>query len=137
MYLHNFFQTKHSAFYKVFTGAIESGRSMGGGNFGTILPTKIPKCHRGKVHVVDKIFQSCPNFSIWNPVSTLILTILLKRTTLLFKKSTITAKAVSKLKRLEQRNKLRFTLKIKDLVLHSLVRNQDSFSVAMLAIILA
>ena len=39
-----------------------------------------------------------------------------------FKKNTITAKTVPKLKCLEERKKLRFTLKMKDLVLHLLVR---------------
>ena len=46
---------------------------------------------------------------------------------------TITAKNVTQLNCLEKCKKLRFTLRMKDLVLHSLVRTWDTFSVAFLA----
>ena len=107
-----------------FTGAIESGRSMGGCTFGNISPIKVPKCHRARIHVFwCKNFQNHLNFTIWNTVSTLTLPlrILLKPWTLPIKKDLITAKAVSELKCLEERKKLRFLLQMKDPVLHSLV----------------
>ena len=47
-------------------------------------------------------------------------------------KDTISTKAVSQLKCLEERKKLRFTLQRKDLVLQFLVRLSDTFPVAML-----
>ena len=46
----------------------------------------------------------------------------------LIQKDTITAKTVSKVKCLEERKKLRFTLQMKDLVLPSLVRIWNTFS---------
>ena len=36
-------------FYKPFTRATESGRSMGGYNFRNFLPNKVPKCYAGKI----------------------------------------------------------------------------------------
>ena len=38
-------------FYKLFTTATESGRSMGGCNFRNNLPINVPKCHGGKLFV--------------------------------------------------------------------------------------
>ena len=38
-------------FYKVFTAATESGRSMGGCNFRNLLPINVPKYQGGKGHV--------------------------------------------------------------------------------------
>ena len=38
-------------FYKLFTRATESGRSMGGCSFGNILPINVPKGHGGKIYV--------------------------------------------------------------------------------------
>ena len=40
-------------FLKLLTAATESGRSTGGWVIGTILPTSVPKCHRGKICVFD------------------------------------------------------------------------------------
>ena len=53
--------------------------------------------------------------------------------TLSIKKKTITAKGISPLKRLEERKKLRFTVEMKDLVLHCLVRTSDTFLEVRLA----
>ena len=45
-------------FYKLFTGATEGGMSMGGSNFGDILPVSVPKCHGGIVFGFDlKTFE--------------------------------------------------------------------------------
>ena len=60
-------------------------------------------------------FQSHQKSITWNLVFTLPSRILLKPWTLSFKKDTSTVKTVSKLK-------LRFTLQMKDPMLHSLVR---------------
>ena len=69
--------------YKRFTGATAPVRSMGGRSFGNILPVEVPHCQRGKVHVFWYTnFQSCQNFTIWNPVFNLALQILLKPWTL-------------------------------------------------------
>ena len=70
--------------------------------------------------------------TIWNLVFTFPLRILLKPWTLSFRKDTITAITASQLKCLEECKKLRFTLQMKDLVLHSLVRIWDTFSEVML-----
>ena len=51
---------------------------------------------------------------------------------ILLNKDTITAKTVSKLKCLEEHKKLRFTLQMKNPVLHSLVGIWDTFSEVML-----
>ena len=56
----------------------------------------------------------------------------LKPKTFSFKKDTNTTKTVSKLKCLEERRKFRFTLRMNDLVLHSLVRIWDTFSEVLL-----
>ena len=42
---------KTQLFYKLFTRATESGRSMGGCNFRNILAINVLKCHGGKVYV--------------------------------------------------------------------------------------
>ena len=62
-------------------------------------------------------FQCRQKFKIWKSVCTFLIQILLKPWTLSFKKDTITAKMVSQLKCLEERNNLRFILQRDDLVL--------------------
>ena len=52
-------------FYKLFTRATESGRSIGGCNFRNILAIKVPKCHGGKIYV---FCQENSNF-LRNPLS--------------------------------------------------------------------
>ena len=92
--------------HKLFTRATESGWSMGGCNFRNILPINVPKCYGGKIYVfLTRSFQSHQNSITWNVVFTLPLRILLKRWTFWFKKDTMKAKTVSKLKCLEERKK--------------------------------
>ena len=50
MHLHNFFQTKHTAISKLFTGLTEPGNSIGACKYEKIQPINLPKCHR-KNHV--------------------------------------------------------------------------------------
>ena len=57
-------------------------------------------------------FQSHQNFITWNLVFTLPLRMLLKPRTFSFKKDTITAKTVSKIKCLQESKRLKFTLQI-------------------------
>ena len=62
MRLRNFFQTTHSALLQLLTRATECGRSVGGCNFGNILPINILKCYWGKIHVfwwkqLSKLFE--------------------------------------------------------------------------------
>ena len=105
-------------FHKLHTRATESGWSTVGCNFRNILPINVPKCYEGKIYVFwQKNFQSHQNSITWNLVFTLPLRILLKPWTFSFKKDTITAKTVSKLKCLEERKSLRFTLQMKHPVL--------------------
>ena len=85
-------------------------------NFGNILPIKVPKNYEGKVNDFFTKLQSRQMFSMWNPVFTLLVRILLKSWTLLFKQYTVTAKTVSQLKSLEERKRLILTLEKKDLV---------------------
>ena len=47
----NFSRQNPQFFYEFFTGATKYESSMGGFNFGKILPINVPKCYRGKVHV--------------------------------------------------------------------------------------
>ena len=78
-------------------------------------------------------FQSHLVSTIWNPVCTLALKILLKPWPFSFKKDTITAKTASQLNCLLRRQKLRFTLQMKCLVLHFFVWTWDIFSEKFLA----
>ena len=122
MHLRNFFQTIHWALLQTFYQSnwiwMVNGR---------LQLQKYPIHHctkmlrRANLCFLTKNFQSHQNIITWNLVLTLPLRILLKPWTLSFKKDTFTAKTVSQLKCLEERKKLRFTLQMKDLVLHSLV----------------
>ena len=94
-------------FYKLFTRATDSGRSMGGCNFRNILPFNIPKSHGGKIYVFLDKNQSRQKSTIWDLIFTLPLRILLKPWTLWFKNDAITAKTVSQFKSLEERKKKR------------------------------
>ena len=95
-------------------------------------PSLYQMLRRENLSFLTRNFQSCQSFIIWNLVFTLPLRILLKLWTLSFRKDTILAKTVSQLKCIEERKKLRFTLQMKDPVLHSLVRIWDTFSEFML-----
>ena len=125
-------------FYRNFTRATQSGRSMGCCSFGKFLPINASMYQNVTVEKFlffwwKKNIQSRPrlNSTIWKPVSTLPIRILLKLWTLSFKKDTITAKTVSQLKCLEERKNLRFTLQLKDLILHSLIQIWATFSEVM------
>ena len=109
-------------FDKIFTGAAESGRSMGCRNFGNILSNNVPKFHTEKVYVLDKNLSKWSEFYYLEPCADPSITDILKLWTLSFKKDTIAAKTVSQLKCIEELKKLRFTLEMKDMVLHFLVR---------------
>ena len=91
-------------------------------------PSRYQNVTEGKFMFFDKKFQSHQNSFNWNLVCTLPLRILLKPWTFSFEKDTITAKTLSKLECLEERKNLRFTLQMKDPVLHPLVRIWDIFS---------
>ena len=123
--------------YKFLTRATECGKSMGSCNFGNILPIKVLKCYcviEGKFKLFDENnFQSCLNFTIWNPVLTVPLGILLTPWTATIKKDTIRARVVSSWKRLEKRKEFRFTVQRKDLFSHSLVKLHLWWQLAMLA----
>ena len=95
-------------------------------------PTMYQNVTGGNLCFLTRNFQSHPNSITWNLVFTLPLRILLKPSTFSFKKDTITAKTVSKLKCLEERKRLRFTVQMKHPVLHSLVRIWDTYSELML-----
>ena len=60
-----------SSFTKFFAGATESGKSMGGCNFGNILPINVPKSHSGKIQVFSLKNSNFLDFTIRNPVSTI------------------------------------------------------------------
>ena len=96
---------------------------------GTHQGTKMSR--RENLYFLTRNFQSRQNSTTWNLVFTLPLRILLKWWALLFKKDTITAKTGSQLKCLEDCKKLRFNLRMKDLVLYSSARIWDTFSEVM------
>ena len=89
---------------------------------------------KGKFTFLKKNFQNLQSSNIRNLVFTPALRILLRPSTLSFKKDTITAKTVSQLKCLEERKKLKFTLQMEDLLLRSLVRTWDKFWKVLLEI---
>ena len=91
------------------------------------------KLHREKLCFLTTNFQGRQNSTYWNLVFTIPLRILLKPWKFSFKKDTITAKIVSQFKCLEEHKKLRFTLQMKDLVFHCLVRIVVTFLEEMLA----
>ena len=133
MHLRNFFQPIHWALLQIFYQRNWIWKGSGRLQFRkypTHQCTKVSR--RENFCFLTGTFQSRQNSFIWNLVFTLPLRILLKPWTLSFKKDTITAKTVSQLKCLEERKKLRFTLQLKDLVLHPSVRFWDTFSEVML-----
>ena len=123
---------QHSeSFSKPSFKATGSGRSMGGCNSKNILPINTPKCHAGKVYVfwqdtlkIVRILSS-GTWSLpfhygycWNHEH-------------FIQERHNHRKAVSPLKFLEKRKRLRFTLQRKDLVLHFLVPVWDTLSEVM------
>ena len=96
-------------------------------------PSMYQNVTEGKLTFFDKKPSRLSELYYLEPGFTLPLPIFLKLWTFSFKKDTITAKTVSKLKCLEEHKKLRFTLQMNDLVSHSLVRIWDEFSEVMLS----
>ena len=133
MHLHSFSRQNTQFLHEFSTGGSESERSIVVAIPETAI--NVPKCHWRKTHGFwYENFCSCVIFKFRNPVSlTVPLGIVLKPWTLSLKKEKTTAKTVSQLKCLEERKLLGFTLEMKDLVLHSLVRTWNFFSVAVLA----
>ena len=54
-------------FYKLFTTATESGRSMGGCKLRNILPINVAKCHGGKIHVFPQNLPKSSEFYYLEP----------------------------------------------------------------------
>ena len=98
----------------------------------TSYPLLYQNVTKGKLVFFDENVHSHPNSTVWTPVSSLSLLILLKPFLLSFMKDIITAKALSKLKCLKERKNVKITLQRKDLVLRFLKRTGDTFSVATL-----
>ena len=133
MHLRNFFQTIHWALWQTFYQSNwiwMVNERLQFQKYPTHQCTKM--LQRENLCFLTRNFQSQQNYFTWNLVFTLPLRILLKPWTFSFKNDTITAKTVSKLKCLEERKRLRFTLQMKHPVLHSLVRIWDIFSEVML-----
>ena len=108
-------------FYKLSTRATEPRWSIGGCHQCTKTLRRESLCF------LTRNIQSHHNSVTWNLFFALPVRILLKPWTFSFMKDTITAKTVSKLKCLKERKKLRFTLQMKDPVVHSFVRMWDTF----------
>ena len=122
-------------FYKSFTGATESGKSMRGCNFGKILPIKVQNVTEGKFMFFDKKNSKVVGILLSGTWSLPFCYGNCKRCehSLSFKKNTITVKAVSQLKCLKELKKLGFNLQLNNLVLYTLLRTWEKFSVSMLA----
>ena len=115
-------------FSKPFTGATESGSSIGVFNFGEILPSLYQNFIQGQFLFFEKKIRSHHTFIIWSPAFTLPIQTLLRLWTFPFRRNTLTVKAVSQLNCLEELKKLRLTLQMKDPILHLLVAICDPFS---------
>ena len=119
-------------FYKLLTRATESGWLMGSCNFRNILPINVPKCYGGKIYV------------FWQETFKVVRILLPGTWSLPFhygycwspehshSRKTQSQRKLYKLKCLEKRKSLRFTLQMKHPVLHSLVRIWDTYSELML-----
>ena len=119
MHLRKFFQTIHWALLQTFYQSNWIWKVNGRFQFQKYPTHQCTKISwREKLCFLTRNFQGRQNSNIWNLVFTLPLRILLKPWTISFKKDTITAKTVSELMCLEENKKLRFTLQMKDLVLH-------------------
>ena len=125
MHLCSYFQTKHWALLQTFYQSnwiwMVNGR-LQFQKYPTHQCTKMLR--RENLCSFTRNVRSHKNSITWNLVFTLPLRMLLKPSTFSFKKDTITAKIISKLKCLEERKKLIFTLQKKDPVLHSFGTDQ-------------
>ena len=115
-------------FCKLFTRATESGRSMGGCNFGNIVPINAEKI----VEIFDEKLSKSSDFYYLEPGLYPSITDIAEAMNTLIEESAIKTKTLSQLRCFEERKNLTFTLKKKDLVLHSLIRTLDKFSYKML-----
>ena len=97
-------------------------------------PSGYQSSTEGYIMFLTRNFQSRQNCIIWNLIFTLPIGISLRPWTLSFKKDPITMKTVSRLKCLEERKKLRYTVQMKYLVLHSSVRTWHTYSAVILAL---
>ena len=119
-----YFPTIHPAPLQTSTAAIESGRSLGSCILRKVLPMNVPKCHREKVYDVwFKKFSNSSEFYYLEPGLYAFITDIVEAMNTLTQEthkhseSCITVKVSRRTQK-----KTRFTLEIKDLVLHSLVR---------------
>ena len=104
MYLHNYIQTTHSDLLQLFLPEQLNQKSQWEVAVSKIsYPSLYQNVTLGKFLFFDKNLLKIQNFATWNPVSTLPLRIMLKPWTRSFKKDTITTKAESQLKCLEER----------------------------------
>ena len=55
------------SFYKLSSRGTESGRQLGGCNFGNTLPINVPKCPEGKFLFFDKKFSKFSEFYYLEP----------------------------------------------------------------------
>ena len=124
-------------FYKPFTGATEYGRSMGGCNFGKSLPINVKNCHRGKSFVFShKKLSDSSEFHYLEPDIYLLITDTVEATNTLTQERHNHIENYITVKLPWRPQKLSFTLQIKDLVLHSLVRTWGIFLAKTLAMVL-
>ena len=116
----------------IFAGTTQFGRSMAGGNFGNLLPTSsAPKFQMESQCFPIETFECGQSFTIWSTLFNFPIRILLKSSTAFFK--SCKTSEISQLKSLEERKKLRFTLQLKDLVLHFAVGTWVTVLEVMLA----
>ena len=134
MHLHYFFQTLHSVLSQIFYRSNWISKVNGRLHFRKSFTHQSTKKLQTEslFHILKKLSKSFV-FYCFEPDLEPILRISFKLCTLSFKKDIITAKTESQLKCLKERKKLRATLHMKDLVLHSSAETWDAFSVAKLA----
>ena len=104
---------------KIFTGAAESGIAMGGFDLGKPVPINVLKCYRGKNSCFLNV--NLESLRIFYLSGAHFFTLPL-RIICYSNRDQSTAKVLSQSKLLDEHKKLRFILRGKDLVLHSLVQ---------------
>ena len=119
-------------FYKIFTKAIESGRLTGGCNFRNILPINIQNVTEGKFMFLYKKFSNLPGFYYLEPGLYPSITDIVEAMNTLIQDRNNHCENCITVKMSRRTQKLIFTLQMKDLVMHSLVRIWDTFSEVVL-----
>ena len=104
---------------------------MGGCNCRNILPINVRKCYGGKIYVFDKKLSKSSELYYLELGLYPSITNIVEAPNILIQERYNHSKSCI-LKCLEERKKLRFTLKMKDPVLHSLVRTWDTISEVIL-----